>query len=141
MKEEKKSFWEWVKQHKKQLIIAGISITALIALVVGIHNRESLINLWNELKLRIDKPEEVLKGSEPNKIEVKPVCEAVTEAVTEECHESVKRAPHDVSKHVRNLSEGRHASAEKVATAADNGIDLLDGQTWVVGYSTGKNAA
>lgn len=43
----------------------------------------------------------------------------------------------EVSKHIRNLHESWHPSAEKIATAANNGIHLLPGQTWVEAYSKG----
>ncbi len=39
IREEKEGLWAWVKAHKKQLIIAGISITALVGLISGIKNR------------------------------------------------------------------------------------------------------
>ena len=36
MEENQKGFIAWVKAHKKQLIVAGISITAIIGVILGI---------------------------------------------------------------------------------------------------------
>jgi len=37
--EEKTSILAWIKAHKKELIIAGIGITAIIGVILGIRNR------------------------------------------------------------------------------------------------------
>ena len=41
---------------------------------------------------------------------------------------------HHASKHIRNLPEGYKASAEKIASAEENGFNLKEGQTWVDEY-------
>lgn len=51
--EDKKGFIVWIKAHKKQLILAGVSITAIIAIVIGIKNKSEIIKLWNALQERI----------------------------------------------------------------------------------------
>ncbi len=51
--EDKKDFIAWIKAHKKQLILAGISITTVIAIVVGIKNKSEIIKLWNALQEKI----------------------------------------------------------------------------------------
>lgn len=33
--EDKKGFITWIKAHKKQLVVAGVSITVIIAIIVG----------------------------------------------------------------------------------------------------------
>ncbi|MBO4617488.1 MAG: hypothetical protein J5717_09035, partial [Lachnospiraceae bacterium] len=48
------------------------------------------------------------------------------------------KAPHKVREHIRNLPEGHNASAEKIALAAQKGLDLLPRQTIVVEYETGS---
>lgn len=45
-----------------------------------------------------------------------------------------KAGSHHASKHIRNLSEGQNASAEKIASAEANGFNLKEGQTWVDEY-------
>ena len=63
--EDRKSLIRWIKGHKKQLIIAGISIGTLILIILGIKNRaainalrryqssfaETLVQLMKERKL------------------------------------------------------------------------------------------
>lgn len=47
----------WVKAHKKQLILIGISIPAIIAVVLGIKNEDAIKSLWNQLNEEIKKDE------------------------------------------------------------------------------------
>ena len=35
---EKKSFLSWVKEHKTQLLLAGISVTTILAAAIGLKN-------------------------------------------------------------------------------------------------------
>ena len=42
--------------------------------------------------------------------------------------------PFEVSKHIRNLSGNRKASADKVCLALKNGFELDEHQTWVDNY-------
>lgn len=51
---KKKSFIDWVKAHKKQLIFAGISIPTLIAIALGFKNKDALKKLWDGLKEEIE---------------------------------------------------------------------------------------
>lgn len=53
--EDKKSFLMWIKAHKKQLIIIGISIPTLIAIVLGWKNKSTLKNFFEELKEEVEK--------------------------------------------------------------------------------------
>lgn len=57
--EEKKSFLIWVKEHKKQLIIAGVSVATIVGIIIAIKNRESIIRLWTSLKKTIEKTPEI----------------------------------------------------------------------------------
>ncbi|MGL5353714.1 MAG: hypothetical protein ACRDA5_10405 [Clostridium sp.] len=47
----------------------------------------------------------------------------------------------EVCDHIRNLPEGRNASAKKIATAAEFGYNLKPGQTWVDTYTKGVDVA
>ena len=56
--EEKKSFITRIKEHKTQLMIAGVGTAAFIAMVLGIKNKESISELlesWRE-DLKSGKP-------------------------------------------------------------------------------------
>ena len=57
MKTEKDetNFWPWVKAHKKQLAIAGISLAALAAFVLGLKNKDAIMELWVTLEKSIRK--------------------------------------------------------------------------------------
>lgn len=139
--EEKNSFWNWIIEHKKELFIAGISMAAIIGIVLGIKHKDSLIELWDILKSIIDKrpsatpiidKDEILELVDPI-VENKPVQMLI--AINSG---NLERLPHDVKAHLRVLPLGQQASAEKIATAAENGFNLsVGGITWVRDYSTG----
>lgn len=51
--EDKRKFIAWIKNHKKQLVIAGVCITTTFAIIVGIKNKSEIIKLWNTLQEKI----------------------------------------------------------------------------------------
>lgn len=53
--EGKKGFLTWAKAHKTQLIFAGISIPTIIAVVLGLKNKDAIKALWNQLNEEIKK--------------------------------------------------------------------------------------
>ena len=161
MEKQKNTPWEWVQTHKKELAIAGITIgvAALAFLGIKLYGDELLAHL-----------EELLKETETKKLSCsqktaftvgktavaqateriaeKSITTTITETITAVATElpaiTEPRtiAPHDVSSCIVKLPEGRHASPEKIATAAANGFDLLPpNTTWREAYSTGKKAA
>lgn len=130
MEENKKGFIAWVKAHKKQLIVAGISITAIIGVILGIKNKETLDELWKTLK-------DSLKKTTPTiQTDLQPL-----ENVIPFRQYTLPQEPVDVVQHIRTLSEGRHHSAKKAAEAAALGITLLPNQTLVDKYTKYYNAA
>lgn len=52
---EKKGFVAWVKEHKVQLLLAGVSVTTLIMTILGIKNKDAINELWESLKKVIEK--------------------------------------------------------------------------------------
>lgn len=52
---DKKVIMSWIKTHKKQLILVGISIPTLTAIVLGIKNKESIKKLLDNLMDEIEK--------------------------------------------------------------------------------------
>lgn len=52
---EKKGIIVWVKEHKTQLLFAGISISTVIMTIVGIKNKEAINTIWESLKKEIEK--------------------------------------------------------------------------------------
>lgn len=132
---EQNQIIQWIKAHKKQLILAGIGIAAVIALVLGIKNKDTLKALWASLKGAVEPTAE-------------RISDAVTTTVTEIPTETPAlllsndpRVAQEVRRHIRNLHEGWHASPEKLAAAREMGILLQEGQTWVDNYMKGVCAA
>ncbi len=128
---ERDRFINWVKAHKKQLILAGISVTAIIGIILGLKNREAIAELWVTLENSLKKPTGNLTETLPTAKLVPPVVE---EAVVVRSYTSPQEA-FDVSQHIRNLSGSRHHSMEKAAEAAAMGIELLPNQTLVDSYT------
>ena len=137
--EERRNLIKWVKKNKKKLVAVGIGIGTLILIILGIKNKDAIKTLWNSLRTVTEKPStnateaitKVISESPP-----KSVQEAVSAITT--ASESI---PFEVSKHIRKLPKGRHASPEKVDSALRNNIILMDGYTWVDSYMKGGTAA
>ncbi len=53
--EDKKGIMDWIKAHKKQLIFIGISIPTLIAIVLGLKNKDAMMELLDNLKDEVEK--------------------------------------------------------------------------------------
>lgn len=53
--ESKKGLLVWVKTHKTQLILVGISIPTIIAVVLGLKNKDAIKALWDQLNEEIKK--------------------------------------------------------------------------------------
>jgi hypothetical protein len=145
--EEKAGMLAWIKAHKKELIIAGISITAIIGVILGIRNRESIMRVWESLRLAITK--QPLKAAEVKSmlsttsapisvpvIDIVPATEITVIRTT-----GTAQSHFDVSEHIRNLHDGWHTSVNKIATAVEHGYNLQPGQTWVDSYTKGGIAA
>ena len=117
----------WLNKHKKEIIAAGVSVIAITGFILSIKNKDALL--------------EFLKT-----FEAKTKCvssETSTFAVNNVIADSAKNVraytaptiPYSVEQHIRNLSGGRHHSAEKAAQAIALGIDLLPNQTIVDSYT------
>jgi len=52
---DRKGFIAWVKEHKTQLILTGISVTTILATALGLKNKDAIKELWNTLKKQIEK--------------------------------------------------------------------------------------
>lgn len=137
MERDKKSFMGWVKEHREELMIAGVSFAVVIALIISIKNQKALKEAWESLRILVEKRPNVTPVGKPFAVDVvTPVKE-----IAKINNVTADRAPHDVAEHLRNLPEGWKASAKKIATAVEHGYDLCPGQTWVEAYRTGGLAA
>ena len=136
MEEERKSLIVWIKEHKKELIIAGVSVAAIILIVLGIRNRAAIKALWRTLRKALTKAAAAGAATATVGASAEPVQE-MAEVITTSTH----IIPFEVSSHIRNLPLGWHASPEKIEEALKHGIVLMDGQTWVESYMKGKVVA
>ena len=147
MEGQKKGFIQWVKAHKKELVITGVSMAAIIAAIVAIKNKDSIVALRESLRKSIDKtpvkPVANSYGAAEDIIhESVPVIETISESqVIQFPVGRTIRSSFDVSAHTRKLPDGFQASAEKIATAAEYGYELMPGQTWVVPHTKGVSIA
>ena len=53
---DKKGLVAWIKAYKKQLMLVGISIPTIIAVVLGLKNKDNIKILWENLNEKIMKP-------------------------------------------------------------------------------------
>lgn len=132
---EQNQIIQWIKAHKKQLILAGIGIAAVIALVLGIKNKDMLKALWASLKGAVEPTAERISDAVTTTITEIPTETPALLLSNDPC------VPQEVRRHIRNLHEGWHASPEKLAAAREMGIILQEGQTWVDNYMKGVCAA
>ena len=134
MKEQNQMI-QWIKAHKKQLMLGGIGIAALIALVLGIKNKNTLKALWASLKGAVEPTAEIISNAVTTTVTEIPAETPALLLSNDPC------VPQEVRRHIRNLHEGWHASPEKLAAAREMGIILQEGQTWVDNYMKGVCAA
>lgn len=136
---ERKDLIQWIKGHKKQLIIAGISIGTLIMIILGIKNRVAIKAVWDSLKEVVKHP--TVKATEEVVKDVAEIPSAQVSGTVAVVVSNSETLPFEVSRHIRNLPNGWNASPEKIAEAMENNIILMDGQTWVDSYMKGGAAA
>lgn len=53
--EDKNRILTWIKAHKKQLTLIGISIPTLIVILLGLKNKDAIKELFDNLKEQIEK--------------------------------------------------------------------------------------
>ena len=132
MEEKRNKCIAWMKEHKAELVVAGISLGAILALILGIKNHALLEEKWTLLKKLVEKVPEEVKS-----VEVRTETEEVSTVVKEH----FSRISHDVVGHERNLAKGQRASQKQIAAAAEYGVKLPPEKTWVNPYRTGGAVA
>ncbi len=138
MQEKKNTFLEWINIHKKELIIAGISITTIIAIILGLKNRASIESYWKSLQQLLEK-----ENHNNNSIARTPVIKH-SNIPSDSINNNIipfSKSPHLVREHIRTLPNGHNASMSKLEIAKNKGIQLLPGQTIVNSYTTGGGVA
>lgn len=137
MEKEKRTIMKWIRKHKRELIIAGISIPTIIGIVIALKNLEELKKVWENLFLSI---KQISENSFSNRSTPLSEVTSMKDIIPININ-ATRHIPHDVAEHLRKLPEGWQASALKKRSAAEHGYILLPGQTWVKTYRTGENAA
>lgn len=121
----------WIKKHKKELVLAGVSVPVILALIIGIKNHDEIIKALKSLIKLADKTSQ--KVTEPT---ISTNLDDMLILKTMDYNTSkVEANLIDVCSHIRNLHEGWTPSAEKIASAAQMGYKLNPNQTWVEQYT------
>ncbi|MCL1857707.1 MAG: hypothetical protein FWF92_00535 [Oscillospiraceae bacterium] len=128
MSEENKRLYdrvkEKVKEHKTEIIIAGITVATIVGVVLLTEN-------WDVIKKQVlisDVKNSIIKNKSIPSLTPTPININITNNVPVE-------KPVDVSKHLRNLPMGWNASLEKIKSALEHGFTLTENQTWVDNYT------
>ena len=130
MEKKKAEFYIWLKSHKKQLIVAGISVGVIICVVMVIKNKDAIIKLWASL----DKALEKTPKNTPMRIPTQQIEDTASDLICPRVY-TLPQEAFDVSQHIRTLPRNQHHSAKKAAEAMSLGIDLLPNQTIVDTYT------
>ena len=137
MKQRIKDFWQWVKEHKWQLLAAGISITAVIAAIINAQKKEEIDSILSELNEAAQKvsPEDAANGNAD--VGRSMASEPVLEVYDSEVHTITQQIP----LFIRELPDGWHHSPEKAEEANELGNALATGQTIVDSHPRTRTVA
>ena len=130
--EQSRQIKTWWKKHWKK-VAGSVVVVAGTALIV--KNWDEILELFN-LSADALPIEPVAVSSVAQEISASSAMEVTSNTIRK-----APEAPFNVSAHIRNLPEGRHASPEKLAEAAALHIILLPNQTLVDTYVKGEHAA
>lgn len=134
---EKEVLIDWIKKHKKKLILAGVSVPVILALIIEIKNRDEIIKALKSLiKLADETSQKVTDPTIFTNLDDMSIQETIDFNASK-----VEANLIDVCSHIRNLHEGWTPSEEKVESAVQMGYELNPNQTWVKKYTKRKFAA
>ena len=122
--EGRKNIGDWVKEHKKELIIGGTAIVAVVGTIIFAKSFETV--------------KDITQGESVNNIiPIYPIQENEKMLGTTNIIHTQNNKIVDISGHIRNLQEGYHHSQQKYIEALECGIELADNQTYVAPYKKG----
>lgn len=134
---EKEVLIDWIKKHKKKLILAGVSVPVILALIIEIKNRDEIIKALKSLiKLADETSQKVTDPTIFTNLDDMSIQETIDFNASK-----VEANLIDVCSHIRNLHEGWTPSEEKVESAVQMGYELNPNQTWVKKYTKRKFVA
>ena len=127
---EEKTIIEWIKNNKKKLVVAGVSITTLTLVVLAKKNKIK----WEEPCLPI-----FSENKQTNQSRIEKIHSTIDTLPLQSQSQSTRmpiasNGPFDVKQHIRTMSPNKHHSAEKAAEAKLLGIILEPNQTIVDEY-------
>ena len=114
----KMTFSEWLRKHKKAIIITGTGAAVVVGGILAWKK-------WTEISEFV----EILRPSRKENVSLTEVIDTIPSLMEDTKTQEVIMFP--VRGFVRNLPEGYHPSPFKIATAAENGFELGENQTWV----------
>lgn len=127
MENKKSKFISWVKKHRVELIVSGISVASLILIIL--HYNGSVDDLFNMIRNKtLNK--NINNENLAQVFNLQPITE---NKIKGDIEISVKE-------HIRKLPKGCHASPTKIKEAFSKGIDISDGSSTLVRSYT-RNAA
>ncbi len=130
--EREHKIWDWLKSHKTELIVAGVSIAAITGLILGMKNKDTVLEFLKTTKSKIKSVSLEINTLQDDNV--------ILESSKTTRIYTAPQNPYNVDWHIRNMSGGRHHSAEKEAEALALGIELLPNQTIVDSYTKGLAA-
>lgn len=127
--------------------MAGISVAALIGVIVGIKNKDFIKALWESLQKNVAQSSAKATTRAYERIEIilqesLTTVESIltTEIIQFPAHRDYQKS-FDVRDHLRNLQNSYRASVEKIEFVAEHGYKLQLGQPWFEAYTKGCNVA
>ena len=125
----------WSKHKKKVFIVAGITATVAACGIVLYINRDSVVPFAKETAGKISS---FIHNTDIVE-ETKTTIIDITKEFTTEKKVINNGEPFNVSEHIRNMSQNKRASTEKLELAKKLGLELKEHQTFVESYT--KNIA
>lgn len=105
MKENKKGFKVWVKEHKKQLIIAGVGAMAVTGIILGYKNKDFIIEKLPQFKGTNNQSKVTVLETTTERTVVESITEKITvaESTVNTRSYTTPQKPFDVRMHIRTL--------------------------------------
>ena len=114
-------FFNWIKSHKKEILLSGTLTLIAIGGVILAYNSDECTWEFPEIPTGKNSEQKILNSTKPILLPV-----ATSHAISDDPTKVI-----DIEPYLRNLPNGYHPSAEKIATALENGFNLNENQTWV----------
>lgn len=136
--EDIKGCFYWIKKHKKELIISGLTITAIVGIILGIKNKDELINYFNNLVESVSDSKKI-KTAKVVALPINAIAEETDTQLLNDVKEirtySIPSESYIVKAHIRKLAGGMVHSHEKALEAEKLGIILKPNETLVKSYT------